>query len=117
MGNLKTGAKQVPRDARGRFAKGASGNAGGRPKIAEDLRTAFRERCPEALETLLSVMRSEKAADRDRIRAAEIILDRGYGKPVQAVSMEPNEDGEALGVVVLAPVMEPTKPPEELPDA
>lgn len=114
---MVSGGKQVERDSRGRFVKGQSGNRKGRKKIPKDLREAFEAAGMDAFQVLREIMLNPEAADRDRIRAAEIILDRGYGKPVQAVSMEPNEDGEALGVVVLAPVMEPTQPPEDEPDA
>ena len=104
---------QVKRNKKGQFVKGQSGNKNGRPKIPQDLREAFRASGMEAYRVLREILLNTEEAARDRIRAAEIILERGYGKPVQAVSVEPNEDGEALGVVVLAPVMEPTPPPEE----
>ena len=122
MANVTAGKKQgkqskPPRDEKGRFLKGVSGNAGGRKRMPEDVKEAFKSAGMDAFRVLREILLNTEAADRDRIRAAEIILERGYGKPVQAVSMEPNEDGEALGVVVLAPVMEPTKPPEDLPDA
>lgn len=114
---MVSGKNQVLRDSKGRFVKGQSGNKRGRKKIPKTVREAFEAAGMDAFLVLREIMLNPDAADKDRIRAAEIILDRGYGKPVQAVSMEPNEDGEALGVVVLAPVMEPTKPPEEEPDA
>lgn len=86
--NQRAGGKQAARDGKGRFAKGVSGNAGGRPKVPEELREAFREACPVALKTLVRVVKDPKAKDADRIRAAEAILDRGYGKPVQAVDVD-----------------------------
>ena len=39
-------------------------------------------------EALVRVVKDPKAKDADRIRAAEAILDRGYGKPVQAVDVD-----------------------------
>ena len=51
---------------------------------------------------LRRILTNECAKDSDRIRCAEIILDRGYGKPVQAVDLETNA-GETCGVVLLPP--------------
>lgn len=41
-----------------------------------------------AVETVLGVMNNEEASDRDRISAANIILDRAWGKPLQAVDVK-----------------------------
>ncbi len=78
------------------FKAGVSGNPEGRPKKADtieakkiiaDVRTLAREIAPEALETLKSVMLDTKAPPAARIGAATAILDRGYGKPGQAVNI------------------------------
>lgn len=42
-----------------------------------------------AIEVLTEVMDDWSAEDRDRIRAAEAVLDRGYGKPNQAIISVP----------------------------
>lgn len=90
----KPSAQSSKRAAPGRpFAKGKSGNPGGRPKLPEELKQAFRALAPEALKTLESVMRSSKARPGDRIRAAETILNRGYGTPVQAVEVTGRDGG------------------------
>gem|GEM_PF-6966942 len=44
-----------------------------------------QELAPCALEALSDVLTNPMSKDSDRIRAAEAILDRGYGKPSQAV--------------------------------
>lgn len=62
---------------------------------------AFRAAAPEALAVLVKILKDENAKHGDRIRCAEVILDRGYGKPVQAVDLETNT-GE-VGVVLLPP--------------
>lgn len=82
----------------GRFVKGYGG--GGRPKLPEELKEAFRAAAPEALAVLHRILMDEDAKHSDRIRCAEIILDRGYGKPVQAVDLEHSAGGE-VGVVLL----------------
>lgn len=64
---------------------GQSGNPGGRPKKTEEMRSAeelARKHSPEAIQALIIAMRTAET-DRDRIHAAEIILDRGWGKPAQ----------------------------------
>ena len=42
-----------------------------------------------AIRTAVEVMSSELAEDRDRLRAAELLLDRGHGKPIAAVIQIP----------------------------
>lgn len=68
----------------GRFVAGQSGNPGGRPKIPEDVKMAFRALVPEAVEILGAIMRNPKEKTPYRIEAIKTILDRAYGKPVQA---------------------------------
>jgi hypothetical protein len=70
---------------RGRpFQKGI--NPGGRPKVLGDVQELARERSPEAINILATVMRDEKAPPAARVAAANSLLDRGYGKPTQPIS-------------------------------
>lgn len=86
-GGKNSGARDARRDpATGRFMKGYKG--GGRPRLPEELKEAFRAAAPEALRVLVQIVNDEDAKHGDRIRAAEVILDRGYGKPVQAVDVD-----------------------------
>ncbi len=65
---------------RGRpWAPGQSGNPSGRPKTAPVIQELARSHAPEAMETLVRLMRG---ADKDGVRlaAAQAILDRAYGK-------------------------------------
>jgi hypothetical protein len=50
-----------------------------------DVQNAAREHSGEAVETLAQIMRNPKAPAAARIAAASALLDRGYGKPLQAV--------------------------------
>ena len=68
----------------GRFVAG--NGTGGRKKMPEELKKAFQAAAPEALAALKEILATGKPSD--RIRAAEVILDRGYGKPAQAVDVE-----------------------------
>lgn len=76
------------------FKPGESGNPGGRPKrpatieahrIITDVKAAARSHTADAFQTLADAMQSEKAPWAARVAAANAILDRGWGKPTQAL--------------------------------
>ncbi len=51
-----------------------------------------QEHTERAIETITDIMNSNLAEDRDRIRAAEVILDRGHGKPLTAtIALPPSK--------------------------
>ena len=64
---------------------GQSGNPNGRPKVLADVQNAARDYSTAAIETLARIMRSPKTPAAARISAACALLDRGYGKPSQAI--------------------------------
>ena len=80
----QTGKRKLPRSA---WGPGQSGNPGGRPKIAAEVRDLAREHGGKAIERLVALMHSKNESV--AVRAVEAILDRGYGRPMQA--MEPTE--------------------------
>lgn len=100
----RIGDKSADRDSKGRFVKG-NRSTGGRKKLPEELREMCRALAPGAIETAKAIMLDTEAPPRDRLRAAEIILDRGYGKPEQAVTASATDaDGtQTLGIVLLPP--------------
>lgn len=69
----------VKRDKNGKFLPGNPG--GGRPKIPDDVKEATRAACPKAVAVLVALLDSKK--ELVRMDAAKILLERGYGKPVQ----------------------------------
>ncbi len=73
------------RTEKGQFAKGASGNPGGRPRTDRTLRELAQVHTAEAIEALVAIMRSRKSAAASRVSAAIALLDRGHGRPVQAM--------------------------------
>jgi hypothetical protein len=102
---------------RGRpFAKGQSGNPGGRPikpktieqrKLEHDVRMLARDRGAEAIDKLVALMRGVVRVEIDRkpvemlvppmaqLAVANALLDRGYGRPHQSVEMT-GKDGDPI---------------------
>lgn len=74
------------------FAKGQSGNPGGRPKAKlADGRTVAdlaREHTETAINALVNVLSDSEAPHAAIVSAATAILDRGWGKPKQDVGVE-----------------------------
>jgi hypothetical protein len=73
------------------FQKGQSGNPGGRAKVALPDGTTItdlaRSHTAEAIKTLANIMKSKKAPEAARVSAAAAVLDRGWGRPRQAVDL------------------------------
>ncbi len=70
------------------FEPGVSGNPGGRPKVVAEVRALARQHTVKAVETLAIIMADSDEDGRTRVAAAVALLERGYGKPEQAVSVE-----------------------------
>ena len=73
------------------FEKGKSGNPGGRPKDVAEVRSLARQHGPGAIEKLAELMGSDN--ERTAVAACEAILNRGYGRPAQSVSVSGEESG------------------------
>jgi hypothetical protein len=88
--------------ARGRgrpIQKGQVLNPTGRPKIPQELRDMAKAACPEAILIAVRIMKDEEEATRDRLKAVEIVLNRGYGTPMQSVELS-NSSNEQLKILV-----------------
>jgi hypothetical protein len=70
------------------FQPGQSGNPAGRRREDGSLREMARAHTEEAIRTLVEALKNE----RNCVAAATALLDRGWGKPVQAIS---GADGES----------------------
>ena len=84
-------SQKKSRDSAGRYRKGFSGNAGGRPKDEYRVAELARSYTKEAVETLVALMRTAKD-ERVRGTAAQALLDRGWGKPKVEVVTEGRQD-------------------------
>lgn len=75
-----------------RWEKGKSGNPGGRsPRVGpngETLAELARVHTADALNTLVEVCNGKANEPRDRITAANYILDRGWGKAKESVELD-----------------------------
>jgi hypothetical protein len=69
-----------------KFQKGKSGNPGGRPKENDEVKDLARKYTKEAVLKLAEWMRSDNA--KASVSACSALLDRGYGKPAQAITGE-----------------------------
>ena len=72
-----------PGNALGRkWAKGESGNPKGRTKRDFALAEAARVPSAEMFEIILGIARDQSAPPETRLRAAEAVLSRGFGRPI-----------------------------------
>jgi hypothetical protein len=68
------------------FRKGQSGNPGGRPKVLGEVQELARQHAPSAIAELARLALKAKS-ETARIAAIRELLDRGYGRPRQAVEV------------------------------
>lgn len=78
MGNS---IKKAPR---GRPFEAGNRASPGRPPIPTEVREMARAAGPAAIAYLVAVMSDGYGKCETRMRAAELLLDRGFGKPVQS---------------------------------
>jgi hypothetical protein len=72
---------------RGGFKKGRSGNPGGRPRVLVSVMAEARLHTLDAIRVLSNLMSGAKS-ESVRLNAAEAILSRGWGRPVQAFQVD-----------------------------
>jgi hypothetical protein len=66
------------------------------PKTLTEIRSIARSHTRTAINALVGVMKSKDATHAARVSAATAILDRGWGRPVQALE---NGDNGALELI------------------
>lgn len=85
------------------WPKGVSGNPSGRPKVRVSIAEEAGKHALEALQTLVDCLRSD-ATWGVKVRAAETILDRAFGRPQVSIDVD-RTDRRAiyLGIGQLGP--------------
>ena len=86
------------------FKKGKSGNPGGRPKEAAEVKAAARSHGLAAIDKLVELMNGDD--NRISVTAAQAILDRGFGKPSQSMTLS-GEEGKPPVTVVERVIVHP----------
>jgi len=80
------------------FKKGQSGNPKGRPKRDQDIAMLAREHTTKAINLLIKVMENDKERQTSaRVRAAEILLNRGWGSAPQKMEIT-GADGGVISI-------------------
>src|SRR3990167_3906145 len=77
------------------WVKGVSANPGGRKKQDVTILELCRKHSADAVKVMIEIMNNKDAPPTARLGAAQAIIDRGYGKPAQAVT---GEDGGPIRV-------------------
>ena len=72
------------RSSKTQFRKGQSANPGGRPKGHGNVRELARQHTEDALKALVAVV-NDASNSMARVRAADILLCRGWGAPEQVI--------------------------------
>ncbi len=74
---------------RGRpFAKGQSGNPSGRKPVPQELKDMLKAATKDAAKLLIDTMKNDDEKIEMRIRCAETIMDRVYGKSTQPIESD-----------------------------
>ena len=101
------------RDGNGRWPAGVSGNPGGRPRALHDLQMAARRHDRAVLDALVAIALDPAQPAAARVAACREVLDRGHGKPRQAVELTgaeadpvPIEDARARNLALIEAVAE-----------
>ncbi len=94
--------KEKAMKSRGKpFTKGNPG--GGRKPLPPDLYEACRAESLTALDVLKKILINPESRDADRIRSAEIILNRAYGTPAASVEILGPQDQTPCKFVFVDP--------------
>ena len=83
---MAANSKGTAKRGKGRpFEKGQSGNPSGRPKVDKNVKEMLKAAAPKAAALLIETIEDPKVKMELRIRCAETVLDRVYGKATQPI--------------------------------
>lgn len=88
--------KVEPKSKHGGKRPGSGRKAGTPNKATADIKALAQQFGPEAVMTLAQIMKTGDS-DKSRAMAANLLLDRGYGKPAQTV--DANLSGELQQII------------------
>lgn len=83
----------------GQFKPGQSGNPGGRPKEAPEVRELARAHTPDAIKALSEIVKNKKANPSARVSAAAVLLDRGYGRASQDLTVRGSLESHIISLI------------------
>lgn len=100
---MSTKNETKPRSGPKTWKPGQSGNPGGRsPRVGpngETVAELARAHTKDAIDCLVEVLTGKGNEPRDRIAAANALLDRGWGKPKESVDLDARVEGTAVPVI------------------
>jgi hypothetical protein len=65
-------------------------------KTLAEIGSLAREQCPSAIHVLKGIMNSKESPESARISASNSLLDRGLGKPAQAIAIKGDPDSPVI---------------------
>ena len=77
-----------PRDDKGRFVKGVSGNPGGTKQLSPEMKQFARDRSLKGLQKLDAMLDRETTQDKDVIAVVRLFMEYGYGRPAAELDRE-----------------------------
>lgn len=87
----------------GKFRKGSSGNPGGRPKRKpeeQDALQAINRLSLEAVQVMQTLLREKNTPAAVKVKIAEALLDRTFGKPKQCADIECRSSGGDVEIII-----------------
>ena len=82
-------------------------------KAPTEIRSLARSHTESALTVLAAIMNKTDAPEAARVSAANALLDRGWGKPAQAITGG-DEDDKPVGIAVIERIIvKPPKPEDQ----
>ena len=78
------------------FMPGQSGNPGGKKKEPEAFKQLAREHSIEALQTVILLLNDKNTRPNEKLKAAELIMDRAWGKATQHIDADLRPDTDSF---------------------